>query len=66
MKLCDNCLFKSIYQDMGAVIETCGCVDSLPQAVKAVDACHLTGECKYHLSKIEAMNYVKERIQNEI
>jgi hypothetical protein len=58
---CYDCVFKGIYQDMGASFDVCRLFDSLPEAARAADDCRYSGECKYRLTLEEAKKFVEER-----
>ena len=62
---CYDCIFKSIYQDMGASFDVCRLYDSLPEAAEAADNCRYSGKCEYHLTLAEAKKFVVERNENE-
>lgn len=52
---CRDCVFKSIYQDMGASFDVCRMQDKLPDAARA---CDNSESCQYRLTVQEAKKIV--------
>jgi hypothetical protein len=48
---CAGCIFKGVYEDMGARIDTCRLQDYLPDAVKA---CDNSANCSHRVTWDEA------------
>lgn len=55
---CRDCVFKGIYQDMGASTDVCNLRSDLVSAVKA---CENSAECRHRFTVGEAKKFVIER-----
>ena len=55
---CRECVFKGIYQDMGASCDVCNLQSDLVDAIKA---CKKSADCRYRFTVSEAKKIVIER-----
>ena len=55
---CRDCVFKGIFQDMGASCNVCNLQTGLADAIKA---CENSGECRHRFTVSEAKKIVMER-----